>query len=129
MILEELKKVSSHPTADEVYDLVRGRLPRISLGTVYRNLEIMAAVGLVLKLEMGGTQKRFDGRVDEHYHVRCLDCGRVDDWPGPPIADIEDIFNRNDRYRVTGYRMELLGQCMECMECKNAPPPDAVGGR
>ena len=58
IILEELEKVTSHPTANEVYDMVRRRLPRIGLGTVYRNLELMADSGIILKLEVGGTQKR-----------------------------------------------------------------------
>ena len=51
IILEELSKVTSHPTANEVYDMVRKRLPRIGLGTVYRNLELMAESGLILKLD------------------------------------------------------------------------------
>ena len=79
IILEELGKVTSHPTASEVYDMVRKRLPRIGLGTVYRNLELMAESGIILKLEVGGTQKRFDATVESHYHIRCSGCGRVDD--------------------------------------------------
>ena len=79
VILEELSKVTSHPTANEVYDMVRRRLPRIGLGTVYRNLELMADVGVILKLEVGGTQKRFDATVEPHYHVRCTSCGKVND--------------------------------------------------
>lgn len=60
IILEELAKVKTHPTASELYDMVRKRLPRIGLGTVYRNLELMADSGMILKIEVGGTQKRFD---------------------------------------------------------------------
>jgi Fur family ferric uptake transcriptional regulator len=54
VILEELKKVKSHPTANEVYDMVRKRLPRIGLGTVYRNLDLLAERGIIKKLEVGG---------------------------------------------------------------------------
>jgi Fur family ferric uptake transcriptional regulator len=54
VILEELKKVTSHPTANEVYDMVRKRLPRIGLGTVYRNLDLLADKGIIRKLEFGG---------------------------------------------------------------------------
>ena len=54
VILDELRKVSSHPTADEVYEMVRKNLPRISLGTVYRNLEILSVMGLISKLEIDG---------------------------------------------------------------------------
>ncbi|NNK14655.1 MAG: transcriptional repressor, partial [Desulfofustis sp.] len=75
VILEELAKVKTHPTANEVYDMVRKRLPRIGLGTVYRNLELMADNGMILKLEVGGSQKRFDATTDLHYHIRCTGCG------------------------------------------------------
>jgi Fur family ferric uptake transcriptional regulator len=63
VILEEIRKTDSHPTADELYQRVRQRLPHVSLGTIYRNLETLAASGLIQKLEMGGSQKRFDGNL------------------------------------------------------------------
>jgi Fur family ferric uptake transcriptional regulator len=53
VILEELRKVNTHPSADEIYEIVRKRLPRISLGTVYRNLEILSESGDIQKLEPG----------------------------------------------------------------------------
>ena len=58
IILEELRAVHTHPTADEVYNLVRKKMPRISLGTVYRNLEVLSTLGLVRKLENTTRQKR-----------------------------------------------------------------------
>ncbi|MBW2172694.1 MAG: transcriptional repressor, partial [Deltaproteobacteria bacterium] len=81
VILEELRMADSHLTADDVYKMVRARLPRISLGTVYRNLEILSRLGMIHKLELGGMQKRFDGKTQDHYHLRCLRCGRIDDVP------------------------------------------------
>ena len=67
VILEELRNVNTHPSADEIYEMVRKRLPRISLGTVYRNLEILCASGEIQKLEAGGSIKRFDGNPRNHY--------------------------------------------------------------
>jgi Fur family ferric uptake transcriptional regulator len=66
VILEELRKVDTHPSADEVYEMVRKRLPRISLGTIYRNLEILSETGEIQRLETGSHLKRFDGRADDH---------------------------------------------------------------
>ena len=63
VILEELQKLTSHPTAAVLYDIVRRRLPKISLGTVYRNLELLARMGMVQKLELAGGEARFDGNV------------------------------------------------------------------
>ncbi len=61
VILEELKKLRSHPTAEDLHQLVRRRLPKISMATVYRNLEILCSEGLAQKMDVAGPQRRFDG--------------------------------------------------------------------
>ncbi len=114
VILEELRNASFHPTADEVYRRVRRRLPRISLGTVYRNLETLSKAGLVKKLEFGGSQKRFDGHLDDHYHVRCTSCGRLEDVPLKPIPEIESAFRSVGDYHITGHQLVLMGLCPGC---------------
>jgi len=113
VILEELRKVDTHPTADEVYGMVRKRLPRISLGTVYRNLETLSEQGSILKLEKAGTQKRFDGNPNPHHHVRCIHCGRVGDVTHVPDtlgleAGVESMFE------ITGHSLEFVGVCPWC---------------
>lgn len=82
-ILAELCKVKTHPTADEVYEMVRKIMPRISLGTVYRNLDFLSSRGMVLRIGGAGTQKRFDGNPMPHPHLRCAVCGRVEDMEQP----------------------------------------------
>ncbi len=114
IILEELGKVTSHPTANEVYDMVRKRLPRIGLGTVYRNLELMAETGIILKLEVGGTQKRFDATIAPHYHIRCLSCGKVDDIELPVMASINKTAADLSQYQVLGHHIEFSGICSDC---------------
>jgi len=116
VILEELVKVVSHPTAVEIYEMVRKRLPRVSLGTIYRNLEILAQNGTIQKLEVAGTQKRFDGNATRHYHVRCLSCGRVDDVPVPPIAAINDAAGEATNYDVLWHHVEFEGICPRCQK-------------
>lgn len=68
VILEELRKVTTHPSADGIYEMVRKRLPRISLGTIYRNLEILFENGDIRRLDTGSHLRRFDGRAEDHYH-------------------------------------------------------------
>lgn len=114
IILEELGKVTCHPTANEVYDMVRKRLPRIGLGTVYRNLELLADSGVILKLEVGGTQKRFDATVEPHYHIRCSACGKVDDIDIPVQEQINDAAMQASNYTVLGHHIEFSGVCHEC---------------
>lgn len=114
VILEELKNVTSHPTAGEVYDMVRKRLPRIGLGTVYRNLELMAKNGIILKIEVGGTQKRFDATTAHHHHIRCVECGRVNDINIPVEDDINRLAAHSSNYQVLGHHIEFTGVCHDC---------------
>jgi Fur family ferric uptake transcriptional regulator len=113
-ILAELRYLNSHPTADEIYGLVRQKLPRISLGTVYRNLELLTETREILKLEYAGFQKRFDGNIHDHQHVRCIICGKV--------ADVENLAEtpalpedaRVPGFTVLSARVEFFGICKDC---------------
>ena len=98
--------------------MVRERLPHVSLGTIYRNLETLSEAGIIQKLELGGAQKRFDGNPENHYHVRCADCGRMDDIPHRSIPDIGDAFRDACDYQITGHQLVLIGICPECMELR-----------
>lgn len=122
IILEELSKVTSHPTANEVYDMVRKRLPRIGLGTVYRNLELMAEHGLIMKLEVGGTQKRFDATTELHYHIRCSGCGKVDDIELEVQARINQLAAAATDYQVLGHHIEFSGLCRQCRQPREQAP-------
>ncbi len=113
IILEELRKVKTHPTADELYSIVRKKMPRISLGTVYRNLEFLAETGEILKLESAGNTKRFDADTSWHQHVRCIECGCVGDVLHPQEApSIKGI--HVDGFNITGARIEYDGICARC---------------
>jgi Fur family ferric uptake transcriptional regulator len=114
VILDELRKLKSHPSADEVYRRVRRFLPRISLGTVYRNLEVLSQEGVVQKVELGGPQRRYDGDITTHYHVRCIECGRVEDAPVKPTKSVEERLRRLSDYEILGHRVEFIGLCPKC---------------
>jgi len=114
VLVEELGKVTTHPTAGELYDMVRQLLPRIGLGTVYRNLELLAVWGIIKKLETGGKQKRFDGNTNPHYHIRCNTCGRVDDMLIPPLEDLDAQTADCCSYTILGHHIEFNGICPDC---------------
>ena len=114
VILEELRKIRSHPTADELYGIVRNRLPRISLGTVYRNLDFWADVGEIVRLSSAGHAMRFDGDISRHQHVRCINCGRIADivYPLPPSVDgIQEV---EGFASIFALRIEFDGVCQPC---------------
>jgi Fur family ferric uptake transcriptional regulator len=114
VVLEELRKLTSHPTAAELYEIVRRRLPNISLATVYRNLEFLTKMNVIQKLETSGSKARFDGDVSSHYHVRCTRCGRVDDIHGLPADLVGGEVSNFTSYEILGHRLEFVGICPEC---------------
>ena len=118
IVLEELRKVASHPTAVELYEIVRHRLPKISLGTVYRNLELLSRMGTIQKLDFVGTEARFDGNPDRHCHVRCVRCGRVDDLHGLSEDLIAETPEEAGGYKILGRRLAFIGVCPDCRESR-----------
>jgi Fe2+ or Zn2+ uptake regulation protein len=128
VVLEVVRGTESHPTAAGVHRAVRRRLPRVSLGTVYRNLRLLVAEGLVQ--ELPGPHARFDGNLAEHHHFTCLGCGRMADVAGP----VTEPHSRALRARVaaeggfsvTHHRIEFYGRCPACRMRRGGGGP---GGR
>ena len=118
-ILSELRRSNCHPTADELYRVLREKVPQISLGTVYRNLEEMACRGIIRKLELTGRQKRFDGIVEPHHHIRCRCCDAVFDLENPRLSEVDSLFrDLLPKLGCEDVYMEWLGCCPECREKK-----------
>jgi len=110
IILEVVLGTDVHPSAAFVHAEVRRRLPRVSLGTVYRNLRRLAAEGLVQeRTEPEGL--RFDGNLAPHDHFTCVACGRVFDVPrrrvAPPPLPASGL-------QILSHRTEFLGRCGAC---------------
>ncbi len=116
IILDELRHSRNHPTAAELYDAVRKRLPRISLGTVYRNLELLADAGYIHKLPLSGETMRYDGDLSRHYHIRCVECGRIDDVEIPAFDFDAAGLDHPGGYEILGHRLEFIGVCESCRE-------------
>ena len=113
-IYRYLKGVTSHPTADEIFTQVREVLPDISLATVYKALEAFVEAGVSRKLAVGGGPARYDGRTDDHDHVRCLKCGAVRDVVGSHDSELIRGLHSEDGFEVLDYRLELIGYCPRC---------------
>lgn len=116
IILRELKKSKQHLSADELYDRVKRIMPRISLATVYRNLEILSDAKIIGKLEISGRQKRFDFDVSNHDHIYCIVCHRVDNLNIERGTIAVDQMESARGYTITGYRVEIVGICPECQK-------------
>ena len=130
LVLEVVRASDAHPTAEAVHQMVRRRLPRVSLGTVYRNLRLLVAQGLVK--ELAGPQARFDCNLSEHHHFTCLACGRIADVAGPLTEPhSRALMSRvasSGRFSVTHHRIEFYGRCADCRRkgrgrAARRPPP------
>jgi Fur family ferric uptake transcriptional regulator len=114
VILEELRKLDSHPSAAALYEIVRKRLPNISLGTVYRNLDLLARTGAIQKLNTGQNEARFDGVTEHHYHICCASCGRVNDLPDTPVDLIDSSVVEVEGFEILGHQLQFIGICPDC---------------
>ena len=128
VVLAVVRQTMDHPTADWVFREARRRLPRISLGTVYRNLKQLAEAGLIREIHSGGQQARFDGNTGRHYHIRCLGCGRVNDLPMSIDMRLEQEAGRAMNYRVLGHEVEVHGLCPAC-QAENTNEKDSRNTR
>jgi len=115
IIIEELKKLTSHPTAEQLYQIVRERLPKISLGTVYRNLDLLSKNSEILKLDIDKDQARYDAEIREHYHVSCIRCGKIGDIFNIPKTNIEKEISKLTDFTIVDYTPEFKGICPECL--------------
>ena len=114
-LLEVLSRHADHPSADQLYLEVRETLPKVSLGTIYRNLEMLSSSGTILKIETAGGQKRYDPNPDPHPHFRCIICGALEDVE-------ENISFRPDGPEkswqngriIHGITIEYFGICRDC---------------
>lgn len=114
-ILGELSAYTDHPTADELHERIKKKLPRISLATVYRNLEILSEAGVIKKLEISGQQKRFDWDPTDHDHVYCILCQCIDNIAPVAHTAVPRIDSRQKKgYQMIGHRIEFFGICPKC---------------
>ncbi|BDF35809.1 MULTISPECIES: Fur family transcriptional regulator [Extibacter] len=117
-IKEYLAGTVEHPTADTVYMHVKEEFPNISLGTVYRNLNLLADIGDAVKITTPDGGDRFDGRTEPHYHVVCGSCGKVEDleMSSEEIASINNAADSIFDGKITSHTTLFYGTCKDCLE-------------
>lgn len=113
-VFEYLRRARQHPTAEEVFVAVKRDLPKISLATVYKNLEALVACGAASKLLFGDSAARYEIRTDPHYHSRCLKCGLITDVNPRAGEKLTELFKVPSGFKIQDYRVELLGYCKNC---------------
>lgn len=102
-----------HPTADQVYEIVRQSHPEISLGTVYRNLNLLAEQGELQKLTMADGPDRFDGTLKPHQHTQCAKCGKVEDFDFD-LSQLEAAIREQTDITPRKFIINVSGLCCDC---------------
>ena len=118
-IIKVLRRTSSHPTAEWIYEQARKEMPGIGLATVYRNLRSLKEAGEISEMHIFSDAARFDGNTNMHYHFCCDRCGKILDLDEPIDATIETKIARRTGLKVTGHHLELAGLCLDCQEAEN----------
>lgn len=113
-IYQVLAGDASHPAAEDIYRRVKPSVPSLSLGTVYRTLELFEEHGLVARVHTLGDQARFDANLDVHHHLVCIRCRRVIDFEEPRLDSLPIQESKLGGFRVLAQRLHLLGLCPSC---------------
>ena len=115
-ILDNLKSRVDHPTADMLFQSLRKDDPKISLGTVYRNLGLLAELGRINKISGQNGIERYDYNTTEHYHFSCKACSKLIDFPADIVKDLNDKAMHSDIGMVENHSLIFYGYCKECYQ-------------
>lgn len=114
LILNYVKSVSIHPSAEEVYKNIKQKLPNISLGTVYRNLDFLASKGYINKIKISDLTNIFDGNTNFHYHGICEKCGKVIDMKANYFKDLDIKMEQLVNMKILSHDIIFKVICSNC---------------
>ena len=114
-VLHYLRSVTSHPTAELVYQAIRQEFPKISLGTVYRNLNLLADQGEILRLNCGDGVDHYDAVIEPHNHFICRSCGQVLDLPLVSMEAVDRQAEELCAGHIEGHELYFYGKCNSCL--------------
>jgi Fur family peroxide stress response transcriptional regulator len=116
IILKVVIDSFDHPTAEVVYNKVKQIIPNISLGTVYRNLNVLTDNGYVKRIGISNNQDRFDKTTANHHHIRCIMCNDVKDIFYDTASEFYDKIELETKYKIISKDLVFEGICPNCIE-------------
>ena len=115
-IISMLQSRCDHPTAEQLYTDLKREYPKLSLGTVYRNLALLESMGEIKKLSSSGESDRFDGKTKNHYHFVCTECDRLFDIDMPVRTELENTASKLFPGEIHDHSLMFYGICKNCLE-------------
>lgn len=113
-ILDNLSGRNDHPTADQIYEVIRDQLKGVSRTTVYRVLETLVGVGLARKVSNPDSKARFDADTSRHHHLSCVGCGEIFDVHDPELNELEMPEQLAGDFEFIDYSISFSGRCKKC---------------
>ena len=120
-VLEALEEARGHPSAEDIYLIVKKKNPRVALGTVYQALSVLEEMGVIGSKHWSESPTRYDLNVEPHLDIRCTGCGEVAEIPGVGLGELEQRIRENTPYEVTRAMVVLEGLCPACRSDQPAP--------
>lgn len=115
-VLDAIQSGDHHPTAAEVFDAAREKMPGISFATVYNSLRYLKDAGFVHEIAFGKGASRYDRETDRHDHAICSQCGKLVDFDLPGTVALTRAAARASKFKAESIRLTLVGLCPKCRE-------------
>ncbi|HIF92808.1 MAG TPA: transcriptional repressor [Myxococcales bacterium] len=115
-ILDWVRATDTHPTANEIYQGLEPVLAGLSLGTVYRNLEVLVEDGDLEEVKVSSGATRYDGNLSRHHHFACERCGRILDIEIPEPRGLKQKLVRDYGHQPARVSISISGICLECAD-------------
>ena len=113
-VLQVIREREDHPTANDIFEAARRRLPGISYATVYNSLRFLKEAGLVHEIKFGDSASRYDRETDRHDHALCSQCGKLVDFDLPQAAALMNAAARRSKFKAESVHLTLKGVCPDC---------------
>lgn len=113
-VFQVIQERDDHPTASEIFEAARRRLPGISYATVYNSLRYLKEAGLVYEIQFGDSASRYDRETERHDHAICNDCGKLVDFDLPDAAKLMQAAARKSHFQPQSVHLTLRGRCPDC---------------
>lgn len=115
-VYEVIKKNMDHPNAEAVFKKLSSTYPTMSLATVYKSLDLFTKLGLVQVINIGEHSFRYDGKTEEHQHVICTHCSKIEDIRSNIFEDLDNKVQNISNYKIRKKQLCFYGICSECLK-------------
>jgi len=117
VVIRAIASTRDHLTPTAIYEKVRQDHPNIGFVTIYRTLEILAELGLICELHAGGSCRSYTiSAPGHHHHLICSGCGKVIDFTGYELGEVQQSLSKETGFRIDGHLLEFIGLCLACQK-------------